>query len=176
MRGLETQCPKPLFPLFFRLSPFSVPPLTRSSLVTLPLCLPPSLSEPPQCWVEDACRTWPHLLWDHQYQEYQGGHGHPGGPEHRESHVHRGNLAHPVEETAGRNQANMLGKMRWGEMGSPRTQGRLQCRETWTKLNGEKADPRRPQCWVAGHSPWDPQDQVLQLHRGCPREQKRMQE
>lgn len=61
-----------------------------------------------------------------------------------------------------------------GGGGSPRTQGRLPCWEAWAKLNGEKAGPGRPQHWMTGHSPWDQQDQGLQLHQEYPREQKRM--
>lgn len=84
----------------------------------------------------------------------------------QESHVHLGNPFHPVEETPGSNQATVVGKMRWGP------QGWLWCWEAWEKVNGAKAGPGTPWRWVAGHLPWDPQGQELQLHQEYPREQK----
>lgn len=60
-----------------------------------------------------------HLLWDHQYQEYRGDHGHPGGLVHQEIHVRLGNLVHPVRGTPGSTQAKAVEKMRWGKGHTP---------------------------------------------------------
>lgn len=111
----ETSVPNP-FPFLLSPSQHHLPP---SLLVLLPSVLPllpPSLLSAGLPRLDGRpLQDLHHLLWDHQYQECQEDHGHPGGLVHQEIHVHLGNLVHPVRGTRGSTQAKAMGKMRWGE-------------------------------------------------------------
>lgn len=83
--------------------------------------LPPLPSQPLPFLLlpQQVARTTrqPHLLWDRLCQECRGGHGAPGGPGRRESHVHLGSLVHPVADTRS-HEARDLGQGRREEQGA----------------------------------------------------------
>ena len=139
---------------------WAAPAQDPSAQVPFP-SLPPLPSQPLPFLLlpQQVARTTrqPHLLWDRLCQECRGGHGAPGGPGRRESHVRLGSLVHPVADTRS-HEARDLGQGCREEQGAGQQSA---AGGPWQRLAGRGQQNDR-------YSPWDPRGRGLPLHQGHP--------